>query len=103
MFEREKNRINLLCPILKLLLSILRHVFGDENLEYGILSLWIGSSFLLMSNDGLLFAVFCYIRIFEASVHAPRAHRRTGRGGSPKILGKSDFLSNKRNLGKASF
>ena len=34
-------------------------------------------------------------------------HRQTGRGGGgglqhPQILGNSDFLGNKRNLGKAS-
>ena len=30
-FEREKNRVNLVCPVhLKVLLAILRHVFGDE-------------------------------------------------------------------------
>ena len=40
------------------------------------------------------------------------SHRRTGRGGGgggwggcspPQILGNSDFLGSKRNLGKASF
>ena len=33
---------SLVRPILKLLLSILLHVFGDENLEWEIRTLWIG-------------------------------------------------------------
>ena len=45
--------------------------------------------------------------------YVTRSHRRTGRGGwggcspppppPPQILGNSDFLGSKRNLGKASF
>ena len=45
-FERENNRVNLECPIFKLLFAILRHVFGDEKMEKGILTLWIGCSTL---------------------------------------------------------
>ena len=44
MLEREQNLVNLVhvCPNLKLLLPIFQHIFGDENLEYGVLTLWIG-------------------------------------------------------------
>lgn len=31
--EREKNRVTLVCPTLKLLLAILRHIFEDRNLD----------------------------------------------------------------------
>ena len=41
-YEGDNNRVTLVCPILKLLLSILRHVLGDESLEQGIVTLWIG-------------------------------------------------------------
>lgn len=39
-FERKKNWVNLVCPTLMLLLAILRVIFGDENLEKGILTLY---------------------------------------------------------------
>ena len=59
-FEKKKNRVNLVCAIFKLFSWTLRHVFGDENLEYGILTLWIGC--LASSNDGCLnLIVVCYV------------------------------------------
>ena len=74
----------LVCPILKLLLSILRHVFGYENLEHmETFTLWIGCSILRVNEQWrlllirLLFAVFCFFSISEASVRAPRARHQT--------------------------
>ena len=55
---------SLVCPVLKLLLSILRHVFGDENLEWEICTLWIGwlASCIsaMAAKIRLLSAVVCY-------------------------------------------
>ena len=74
----------MLLPINKL-----RHVFGDENLEYGILTqgIDVASCKLEMTAPKirLLFAVFCYFlfskRQFQ-SVRAPRARQTTKLGVS---------------------
>ena len=68
-------------PIFKLLLWTLWHVLGDENLEYGILTLWIGClasciRAMTAAEIWLLFAVFsgcCVLlfSIFKASIRAP--------------------------------
>ena len=75
-FEKEKNRVNLVCLILQLLLAILRHIFGVENLEEGILTIWIRllgtcKRAMTAATLGLSFSVISPIS--EASIRASRA------------------------------